>query len=366
MQVKDQLSSLQPYKPGKSPEQMKEVYGDHAFVKLASNENPFGCSPRVLDELQKSWLDHALYPDGGATTLRQTIANKLQVQMEQVLCGSGLDEVIQIISRAVLKAGDNIVTAGATFPQYRHHAIIEGCEVKEVPLNNGVYDLDEISSAVNNNTKIVWICNPNNPTGTYVNDRKLTQFIEGISENTLIVIDEAYYEYVTAKDFPETLPLLEKHKNILVLRTFSKAYGLASFRVGYAIGQEELIEKLNVVRLPFNVSSLAQKAATIAFGDDEFIEEIVRVNTEGLQQYESFCKEHDIPFYPSQTNFIFLPVENAGEIYEACAHAGFIIRPFPNGVRITVGTREQNEGVISVLKQHFENKKRKSRDEANA
>ena len=153
MQVKDQLSSLQPYKPGKSPEQMKEVYGDHSFVKLASNENPFGCSPRVLDELQKSWLDHALYPDGGATTLRQTIANKLHVQMEQVLCGSGLDEVIQIISRAVLKAGDNIVTAGATFPQYRHHAIIEGCEVKEVALNNGVYDLDEISSVVDNNTK---------------------------------------------------------------------------------------------------------------------------------------------------------------------------------------------------------------------
>ncbi|MED0963599.1 histidinol-phosphate transaminase [Bacillus paramycoides] len=365
MRVKDQLSSLQPYKPGKSPEQMKEVYGNHSFVKLASNENPFGCSPRVLGELQKSWQEHALYPDGGAAKLRQTIAEKLQVQMEQVLCGSGLDEVIQIISRAVLCKGDNIVTAGETFPQYRHHAVIEGCEVKEVPLNNGVYDLDGISSVIDKHTKIVWICNPNNPTGTHVNVRKLNQFIEGVSEKTLIVIDEAYYEYVTAKDFPETLPLLEKHKNLLILRTFSKAYGLASFRVGYAIGQEELIEKLNVVRLPFNVSSLAQKAATIAFSDEAFIEEIVRVNEEGLQQYESFCKENEIPFYPSQTNFIFLPVENAGEIYEACAHAGFIIRPFPNGVRITIGTREQNEGVISVLKQHFENKKSKSRDEAH-
>ena len=344
MQVKDRLSSLQPYKPGKSPEQMKEVYGDRSFVKLASNENPFGCSPRVLDELQnRGWNMLYILTEVLQRSVKQS-QNKLHVKMEQVLCGSGLDEIIQIISRAVLRAGDNIVTAGATFPQYRHHAIIEGCEVKEVALNNGVYDLEEISSVVDNDTKIVWICNPNNPTGTYVNDRKLTQFIEGISENTLIVIDEAYYEYVTAKDFPETLPLLEKHKNILVLRTFSKAYGLASFRVGYAVGQEELIEKLNVVRLPFNVSSLAQKATTIAFGDDEFIEEIVRVNTEGLQQYESFCRENDIPFYPSQTNFIFLPVENAGEIYEACAHAGFIIRPFPNGIRITVGTREQNEG----------------------
>ncbi|PGS05848.1 MULTISPECIES: histidinol-phosphate transaminase [Bacillus] len=365
MKVKEQLSSLQPYKPGKSAQQMKEIYGDHSFVKLASNENPFGCSPRVIEELQKAWHEHALYPDGGAVELRQTIAEKLQVQKEQIICGSGLDEVIQIISRAILCKGDNVVTAGETFPQYRHHAVIEGCEVKEVALNNGVYDLDEISSAVDNNTKIVWICNPNNPTGTYVNERKLTQFIEGISKNTLIVIDEAYYEYVTAKDFPETLPLLEKHKNILILRTFSKAYGLASFRVGYSIGHEELIEKLNVVRLPFNVSSLAQNAATIALSDESFIEKIVRVNTEGLQQYESFCKRNEIPFYPSQTNFIFLPVDDAGEIYEACAHAGFIIRPFPNGVRITIGTREQNEGVISVLKQHFENKKHKSRDEAN-
>ncbi|HEK9099087.1 histidinol-phosphate transaminase [Bacillus pfraonensis] len=365
MKVKEQLSSLQPYKPGKSAQQMKEVYGDHSFVKLASNENPFGCSPRVMEELQKVWEEHALYPDGGAVELRETIAEKLQVQKEQIICGSGLDEVIQIISRTVLRAGDNIVTAGETFPQYRHHAVIEGCEVKEVPLNEGAYDLDAITKAIDHNTKIVWICNPNNPTGTYVNDRKLTQFIEGISKNTLIVIDEAYYEYVTAKDFPETLPLLEKHKNILTLRTFSKAYGLASFRAGYAIGHEELIEKLNVVRLPFNVSTLAQKAAMIALSDESFIEKIVRVNKEGLQQYESFCKENEIPFYPSQTNFIFLPVDDAGEIYEACAHTGFIIRPFPNGVRITIGTREQNEGVISVLKQHFENKKHKSRDETN-
>ncbi|MEN1937938.1 histidinol-phosphate transaminase [Paenibacillus sp. 102] len=365
MKVKEQLSSLQPYKPGKSAQQMKEVYGNHSFVKLASNENPFGCSPRVMEELQKAWQEQALYPDGGAVELRQTIAEKLQVHKEQIICGSGLDEVIQIISRTVLCEGDNIVTAGETFPQYRHHAVIEGCEVKEVPLKNGSYDLDEISVAVDEKTKIIWICNPNNPTGTYIDEQQLNEFINSVHDSALIVIDEAYYEYVTAKDFPETIPLLKKHKNLLILRTFSKAYGLASFRVGYAIGQEELIEKLNVVRLPFNVSSLAQKAAKIALSDESFIEKIVRVNKEGLQQYESFCKENEIPFYPSQTNFIFLPVDDAGEMYEACAHTGFIIRPFPKGVRITIGTREQNEGVISVLKQHFENKKHKSRDEAN-
>ncbi|MEH7460126.1 histidinol-phosphate transaminase [Bacillus sp. JJ1127] len=365
MKVKEQLSSLQPYKPGKSPEQMKEVYGDHSFVKLASNENSFGCSPRVMEELQKTWHEHALYPDGGALELRQTIAAKLQVQKEEIICGSGLDEVIQIISRTVLRAGDNIVTAGETFPQYYHHAVIEGCEVKEVPLKDGIYDLEEIALAADEKTKMIWICNPNNPTGTYVDDRKLSKFINRVHEDTLIVIDEAYYEYVTAKDFPETIPLLKKHKNLLILRTFSKAYGLASFRIGYAIGQKELIEKLNVVRLPFNVSSLAQKAAKIACTDAEFIQEVVRINREGIEQYERFCNENEIPFYPSQTNFIFLPVDDAGEIYERCAHAGFIIRPFPDGVRITIGTREQNEGVISVLKQHFTNRKNKFRDEEN-
>lgn len=365
MKMKEQLSSLQPYKPGKSAEQMKEVYGDHSFVKLASNENPFGCSPRVKEELQKTWHDHALYPDGGALELRQTIAEKLQVQKEQILCGSGLDEVIQIISRAVLCKGDNVVTAGETFPQYRHHAVIEGCEVREVPLKKGIYDLEEIVLTVDEKTKIIWICNPNNPTGTYIYDRKLNKFINSVHDDALIVIDEAYYEYVTAKDFPETIPLLKKHKNLLVLRTFSKAYGLASFRIGYAIGQAELIEKLNVVRLPFNVSLFAQRAATIACNDDGFIKEIARVNREGLERYESFCTENGIPFYPSQTNFIFLPIDDAEEIYERCAHAGFIIRPFSNGVRITIGTSEQNEGVISVLKQHFINRKNKFRDEAN-
>ncbi|WP_459502723.1 histidinol-phosphate transaminase [Bacillus sp. C1] len=365
MKVKEQLSSLQPYKPGRSPQQMKEVYGDHSFVKLASNENPFGCSPRVMEELQKAWHEHALYPDGGAVELRQTIAEKLQVKKDQIICGSGLDEVIQMISRTVLCAGDNIVTAGETFPQYRHHAVIEGCEVKEVPLKDGAYDLEEMSTVIDERTKIIWICNPNNPTGTYMNEQKLNTFLKKVHDNTLIIIDEAYYEYVTAKDFPDSIHLLKEHKNVLILRTFSKAYGLASFRIGYAIGNEEIIEKLNVVRLPFNVSSLAQKAATIACKDEAFITDVVRINREGLEQYESFCNEQEIPFYPSQTNFIFLPVENAGEIYEQCARAGFIIRPFPNGVRITIGTREQNEGVISVLKQHFINRKNMSQDEAN-
>lgn len=363
MKAKEQLRALHPYKPGKSAKQMQADYGVHSFVKLASNENPFGCSPHVMEGLLKGWNEHALYPDGGAVELRQMIAKKLDVKKEEILCGSGLDEVIQIISRTMLCEGDNIVTAGETFPQYRHHAVIEGCEVKEVPLQNGVYNLDEIAAVMNEKTKIVWICNPNNPTGTYVNDRKLREFMKGVHNETLVVIDEAYYEYVTASDFPNTISLLKEHENLLILRTFSKAYGLAAFRVGYAIGNETIIEKLNVVRLPFNVSSLAQKAGILAWNDESFLQRTIRENHEGLQQYERFCKENEVPFYSSQTNFIFLPLENAQKIYELCAHAGYIIRPFLNGVRITIGTSEQNEGVINVLKQHFNNSR--SRDEAH-
>ncbi|MEI4802458.1 histidinol-phosphate transaminase [Bacillus sp. FJAT-51639] len=363
MKVKEQLRALHPYKPGKSAKQMQADYGVHSFVKLASNENLFGCSPCVMEGLRKEWNEHALYPDGGAVELRETIAETLHVKKEEILCGSGLDEVIQIISRTLLCQGDNIVTAGETFPQYRHHAVIEGCEVKEVPLQNGVYHLDEIAAVMNEKTKIIWICNPNNPTGTYVNDRKLREFMKQVHKETLVVIDEAYYEYVTAGDFPDTISLLKEYKNLLILRTFSKAYGLAAFRVGYAIGNETIIEKLNVVRLPFNVSSLAQKAAVLAWNDESFLQRTIRVNREGLQQYESFCKENEIRFYSSQTNFIFLPLDNAEEIYELCAQAGYIVRPFSNGVRITIGTSKQNEGVIAVLKQHFNNSR--SRDEVH-
>ncbi|MDG2739514.1 aminotransferase class I/II-fold pyridoxal phosphate-dependent enzyme, partial [Vibrio parahaemolyticus] len=169
---------------------------------------------------------------GGATTLRQTIANKLHVKMEQVLCGSGLDEVIQMISRALLHEGTNVVMANPTFSQYHHHAVIEGAEVREVSLKDGIHDLDAMLQQVDGQTKIVWICNPNNPTGTYVEKQKLLSFLEAVPKSALVIMDEAYYEYAGAEDYPQTLPLLEKYENLMVLRTFSKAYGLAAFRIG--------------------------------------------------------------------------------------------------------------------------------------
>ncbi|MFC3884178.1 histidinol-phosphate transaminase [Bacillus songklensis] len=343
---------LQPYKPGKSPEQIKKEYNVDKVIKLASNENPFGCSPKVESALQNSLQLCATYPDGAATELRKKLSEHLQVKENQLLFGSGLDEVIQTISRVMLCEGDNIVTALETFPQYKHHAIIEGCEVREIPLINGRYDLDTMSKAIDLRTRVVWICNPNNPTGTYVKEEALIRFLRTIPRQTIVVLDEAYYEYVNAKDFPQTIPLLNEFENLLVLRTFSKAYGLAAFRIGYAIGNEQLIEKINIARLPFNTSTFAQAAAIAALEDHPFLDFCVEQNKQGLQQYEECLEELGIEYCPSQTNFIFIRTDDSNAWFEHLIEKGYIVRPFPTGIRITIGTKEQNEGVLSIIRNH--------------
>lgn len=239
-------------------------------MKLASNENPFGCSARVTEALTSLASQYALYPDGYAFKLRTKIAEHLGVKAEQLLFGSGLDEVIQMISRALLHEGTNVVMANPTFSQYHHHAVIEGAEVREVSLKDGIHDLDAMLEQVDEKTKIVWICNPNNPTGTYVEKQKLLSFLESVPKSALVIMDEAYYEYAEAEDYPQTLPLLEKYENLMVLRTFSKAYGLAAFRIGYAIGDAKLIGQLEVARLPFNTSTVAQSVALAALEDQAF------------------------------------------------------------------------------------------------
>ncbi|EMA6341961.1 histidinol-phosphate transaminase [Bacillus cytotoxicus] len=355
MKVKEQLLSLNAYVPGKNIEEVKREYGLSKIVKLASNENPFGCSKRVKEALTSLTEQYALYPDGAAFELRQKVANHLKVQPEQLLFGSGLDEVIQMISRALLHKDTNVVMASPTFSQYRHHAVIEGAEVREVPLKDGVHDLDAMFEQVDHNTRILWICNPNNPTGTYVEKQKLLSFLENVPKSSLVIMDEAYYEYAGAEDYPQTLPLLEKYENLMVLRTFSKAYGLAAFRIGYAVGHAELIKKLEVARLPFNTSTVAQVVASVAIDDQSFLQECVKKNAEGLEQYYQFCKEYDVFYYPSQTNFIFLKIGLPGnEVFERLMQKGYVVRsgaPFGllDGIRITVGLKEENAEVIALL-----------------
>lgn len=354
MYVKDQILSLQVYKPGKPSEVVMREYGLEKVIKLASNENPFGCSPKVMEALLSIQHKFAIYPDGEATMIRQKVASFLDVKENQLLFGSGADEVIQMISRALLTPAHNIVQATPTFSQYSHHAVIEGAEVRNVPLIHGVHDLEGMLDAMDNQTKIVWICNPNNPTGTYVNEQELSNFLARVPKHTFVVVDEAYYEYAIASDYPKTLPLLAQYENLIVLRTFSKAYGIASFRIGYGVASEQFIKEINISRLPFNTSMAAQVVATAALEDQPFIEQCIYRNREGLKKYVALCEAYGISYFSSQANFIFIELPNSQEVFQQLESKGYIVRSFPSGIRITIGTEEENDGLIQLLKPMFE------------
>lgn len=358
MDIKKQLLSLTPYQPGKPMDEVKRELGLDKIVKLASNENPFGCSLLVKTAIMEQLGKAATYPDGYARQLRETLAAHLSVAEEELIFGNGSDEVIQIISRALLHSGKNTVMATPTFPQYKHNAVIEGAEVREVVIKDGHHQLDDMLKQIDENTAIVWICSPNNPTGTYINEERLLSFIEKVPSTCLIVIDEAYKEYVTAEDYPETLKLLKEYPNLLVTRTFSKAYGLASFRIGYGVANKELIRLLEPAREPFNTNSLAQVAATAGIQDQLFIKDCVEKNKQGLEQFYSFCREMQLAYYPSEGNFILIDFEADSDVlFHYLLTKGYIVRSgnalgYPGCLRITIGTEEQNREIISHLKEY--------------
>lgn len=355
MRWKEQLLSLTPYQPGKSIEEVKRRYNLENITKLASNENPFGCSESVLLAIKEYEKSLALYPDGYATVLREAMASKLEVSPEELIFGNGSDELIQIISRALLKPDTNTVMPAPTFPQYRHNAIIEGAQIKEVSLINGQHDLEGMLAAIDENTNVVWLCSPNNPTGTYLNESELLSFLEKVPTETLVVLDEAYYEYVAADDYYDSIRLTRQFENLIVLRTFSKIYGLASLRVGYGVANPAIIRALEPAREPFNLNSFAQLAAKIAVEDQDFVQKCKEVNRKGLNQFYQFCNENHLFYYPSQANFILIDFDcDADKVFQFLLEKGYIVRSgkalgFPTSVRITVGSTEQNEGLLSTI-----------------
>lgn len=358
MQVKDALLTLSPYKPGKPIEEVKRQYGLTDIIKLASNENPFGYAPAVREAIVNE-LDHlALYPDGYAQTLRTKVATKLNVAEEQLIFGNGSDEIVQIISRALVQPGKNTVMATPTFPQYRHNATIEGGEIRQVTLIDGKHDLDGMLAAIDDNTTVVWLCTPNNPTGVYIEEAELRSFVERVPAHVLIVVDEAYYEFAKHRpNYPNALQYVEQYENVIVLRTFSKAYGLAALRVGYGVARPELLKKIEPAREPFNTSRVAQVAAIAALDDEAFIADVVAKNDAGLQQYYAFCDKHQLSYYRSSGNFILIDFGVQGdEIFQYLLERGVIVRSgnalgFPTSVRISVGTHEQNEKALELLEQ---------------
>ncbi|SMG26698.1 histidinol-phosphate aminotransferase [Paenibacillus aquistagni] len=362
VQPKRSVVDLPVYQPGMSIADVKRVYGLDQVIKLASNENPYGSSSKVKQAMLAEAEQLNLYPDGAAIDLTSAVAKHYQVEPNQIIFGAGSDDVILMICRAYLVSGDETIMADQTFPQYKHNVEIEGAISIEVPMKDGTHDLEAMLQAVTEKTKIVWICNPNNPTGTIVSHQEIVSFMERIPSQVLVVLDEAYCEYVTDQEYPDVFKLLPAYNNLITLRTFSKIYGLASLRIGYGIGAPEVIHTINQVREPFNTTRMSQAAAIAAIEDQDFVQTCKVKNAEGIVYLQQAFERLHIQSFPAHGNFIMFDVKMpAKEMFELLLHEGYITRAghklYPNHLRVTVGTKEENEGLIAAIERILEKTK---------
>jgi histidinol-phosphate aminotransferase len=350
------IRALVPYSPGKPIEEVEREYGIARSVKLASNENPLGPSPRALAVLRERLGELNRYPDGSCFYLRRALAARLGVSPGQLVFGNGSNELIELATRTFLRPGDEAVMAAQAFVVYRLVVQAAGGRAVAVPLRDFTHDLEAIAAAVTERTRIVFLSNPNNPTGTIYRRREWERFLERVPEELLVVVDEAYREYVTDPEFPDSLAYHAPGRSLLTLRTFSKLYGLAGLRIGYGIGPEPLIELIERVRQPFNVNAAAQWAALAALEDAEHVSRTVEVNRQGLAFLARELSRLELPFVASQANFLLVRVGDGRGCFEKLLRRGVIVRPmdeyrFPEHVRVTVGTPEENRRFIANLEE---------------
>lgn len=359
--VPSNIATLVPYKPGQSPEEIARLYGISDVVKLASNENPLGASPLALDALSSlSGRACSLYPDGGAR-LRMALAGKFNILPEQVICHSGSDALIHLAHRTFVSAGDTLVSARGTFIGFQVAASLSGAETIYTKLTPDYrFDAEALAAAVTSRTKILYIANINNPTGTYLTREELDYILDRTPETTLVILDEAYFEYSThiAPDFPDGMTLLRP--NVLLLRTFSKCYGLASLRVGYGIGAEEVIAPMLKAKLPFEPNTAGQIAGIAALSDVEFLRRTVELNTRGMKLFRDTLDDMELYAPVSAGNFVMLDCgtpETAQKAFLALLKHGFITRPLgggfalPHCIRVSTGNDVQNERFCSALRE---------------
>jgi histidinol-phosphate aminotransferase len=342
------------YEPGKPIDVVAREFGldPKNTIKLASNENPLGASPKALEAV-KRFLDQSyLYPDGGCYELRRKLAAKLELAPEQFVFGNGSNEVFELIGHTFLEPGDEVVMGEQAFIVYKLIALLFKAVPVEVPLVNFTHDLAGMRAAVTGKTKLVCLPCPNNPTGTLNSAEEVLEFAWSLPEHVILVIDEAYAEYL--EDPVDLRPLISAGRKVICTRTFSKIYGLAGFRVGYGYCSSECAALLNRVREPFNVNSIAQVAATAALDDDDFVEASRECNRAGLRQLEDFCLKLDLDFVPSHGNFMLIKVGDGSKVFQELQKAGVIVRPmgaygFGNYLRVSIGTQAQNQRLIETL-----------------
>ncbi|MCL4490918.1 MAG: histidinol-phosphate transaminase [Nitrospirae bacterium] len=353
------VSKISPYVPGKPMEELERELGIKECIKLASNENPFGPSKKALEALRGCFASDCglhRYPEGTGFYLKNALSEKLskggtEVSPDELILGNGSNELLDVAVRTFMGAGEEAVMARPSFIVYSMAVQSVGARSIEVPLTGHRHDLMKMADALTGKTKMVFIANPNNPTGTINRSDEFEKFIGRVPEGVLVVLDEAYYEYVKDAGYPDTMKYF-KNRDVLILRTFSKAYGLAGLRIGYGIAQKYILQEMNKIRAPFNTNSPAQLAALHALGDNEHLKQSIGINEQGKQYLYKELESLGIAYVPTEANFIYLPlnIESKG-IFDSLLRMGVIVRPMgPREIRVTIGLPEENKRFIEALK----------------
>ena len=351
------LASLQPYMPGKPLSELERELGISGSIKLASNENPLGPSPQVRAALEAQIADLSRYPDGGAYELRCALAVQHDVDPARVTVGNGSNDVLDMIARAFLWAGRESLFSQYAFAVYPISSMAVGATLRVAQAVDYGHDLGAMRTMVTDQTGVVWIANPNNPTGTRLEKAVLREFVESLPSQLIVVIDEAYFEYVHDDEFPDASQWLDDFPNLIVTRTFSKAYGLAALRVGYGLSHPDIADLLNRVRQPFNVDSFAQAAALAALQDQDHLRRSVEVNDEGMRQLVTGIERLGLEYIPSAGNFLTIDLgRDAGPVDQALLRLGVVTRPvanygLPNHLRVSIGLDEENARFLGALEQ---------------
>ena len=358
--VPKHIKNLSPYKPGKTIEFVKDKYKIEKIVKLASNENPLGPSLKSLDAAFISLKDAHRYPDSSGLKLRKKLAKRFNVNINNVILGSGSEGIMSSIMRTFLREKDELISAENSFIGFKVLASASGKKVVWVPKKNYKYDLRSIAIQINNNTKIIYIANPDNPTGTYINKDEFDSFMNKVPDRVLVILDEAYFEYAAnIKNYPDSM--LYKYDNVITLRTFSKVYGLAGFRIGYGFAHHKLIDNLMKVKLPFEPSSISQSAALVALNDSEHLKKTILLNSKEIKVVCNHLDKINLKYIPSVANFITIVFDcrdNVINLVQYLLENGIIVRDLigfglPQCIRVTIGTKQENELFIKKMQKYF-------------
>ena len=354
--VPEHIRAIQPYRPGKPVEEVERELGMSA-IKLASNENPWGPSPKAVAAVRDYLEDASRYPEDTGFYLRRRLAEHYNVDMDDIIVGAGSSEILAMAFHSLIGPGDEVLTSEGSFVLYYLFTQAMGGRLVAAPLRDYRFDLDAMAERIGGKTRLIILANPNNPTGTMVGRSEVRRLMEKVPEHALVVFDEAYFEYVADDDYPDSFEYLSAGRGVLILRTFSKAYGLAGFRVGYGIGRPDVVEILHKVRPPFNTPSVAQVAALAAFDDRDHVRKSVEENRKELDFLTAQFEAWSMPAVASVANFLLVDVGiPAGDAFEKLLRLGVIVRPmhvagFPTMVRVSVGTHEENEQFLSALDQ---------------